>query len=178
MSEDEELKVVLGFNTDGVNPYHGSGAKYSCWPLVFAIFNLPKHIRNKTDALLLYGVAPSKDARLANGLEPELVIYQNRMVDELLQLSSTRLYDAYSAAPLCIKLELLIYMMDFQGYSKYFRMSGVASLLPCNRCLIPSTRVRTNAYAPGSQPKYKRVITGHDAYRTVPARDYEVEVLI
>lgn len=178
MSEDEELKVVLGFNTDGVNPYHGSGAKYSCWPLVFAIFNLPKHIRNKTDALLLYGVAPSKDARLGNGLEPELVIYQNRMVDELLQLSSTRLYDAYSAAPLCIKLELLIYMMDFQGYSKYFRMSGVASLLPCNRCLIPSTRVRTNAYAPGSQPKYKRVITGHDAYRTVPARDYEVEVLI
>ena len=103
MSEDEELKVVLGFNTDGVNPYHGSGAKYSCWPLVFAIFNLPKHIRNKTDALLLYGVAPSKDARLANGLEPELVIYENRMVDELLQLSSTRLYDAYSAAPLCIK---------------------------------------------------------------------------
>ena len=73
-SREGELVVAPGLNTDGVNPYHGSNMKYSCWPLIFSIYKIPKFIRNKSDALLLYGVVPSRDFGLNNGIEPDLHI--------------------------------------------------------------------------------------------------------
>ena len=174
-SREGELVVALGLNTDGVNPYHGSNMKYSCWPLIFSIYNMPKFIRNKSDALLLYGVVPSRDFGLNNGIEPDLHIYQQLMVDELLQLVSVQIHSSYAEAPLQVKTQLLLYMMDFQGYAKYFHMTGAVSTLPCNRCLIASTRIATTTR---SQPaKYKRVILGHKNYEPdVVARDYHVEV--
>lgn len=179
----DDLKVVLGFNTDGVNPYHGSNMKYSCWPMIFTIFNLPRFIRTKSDALMLFGVIPSRDVRLGTGpeptrrrapIEPDLHIYQTLMVDELLSLVSVRIFSAYEEAPLDVKVKLLIYMMDFQGYSKYFRMTGAVSCLPCNICLIESTRVATTRTNPVT---YKRVILGHGGYReNVARRNYHIEV--
>lgn len=108
-------KIVFGFNTDGVNPFHSQGTQYSMWPLIFCIMNLPSHIRNKPDAFVLAGVVPSKDSRLNAGLEPDLNIYFELVVDELIGLASTEMYSDYEKAPVQVKVSLLLYMMDFQG---------------------------------------------------------------
>lgn len=102
--------------------------------------NLPKYMRNKPDALILYGVVPSRMVKAGKRIEPDLTIYRDLMVSELIELCSTELYSQYSKAPIRVKVSLLLYMMDFQGYSKYFHMSGAASYLPCNICLIRATR--------------------------------------
>lgn len=114
--QNSGLKIVLGFNTDGVNPFHSTANKYSFWPLIFTIMNLPKYIRNKSNALILYGIVPSKSkAAGTQGIEPDLHLYQEMMVDELLELSSREIYSVYTGAPLPVKIEVLLYMMDFQG---------------------------------------------------------------
>lgn len=168
VDEDENkdaVKIILGFNTDGVNPYHTSGINFSFWPLIFTIFNLPSYIRTKADALMLYAVVPSKVDRRGCGVEPDLQVYQELMINELLQLSSTELYSAYVSAPVIVKVKLLLYMMDFQGYSKYFRMSGSNAYHPCNLCLIKSTKTND-----------KMQLLGHDGYTSIPKREYHAEV--
>lgn len=151
---DTDLKVIIGLNTDGVSPFRG-GQPYSCWPLLISFMNLPKPIRTKSDALILFGIAPSRASRKGSGIEPDLEIYQQLMVDELLTLSSVDLQVAYRDAPLRVKVELLPHMLDFQEYSKYFRMTGAVSMSPCNICLIGSQQVSTGGSG------FKRVILGH-----------------
>ena len=122
---------------------------------------MPKFIRNKSDASLPYGVVPSGDFGLNNGIEPDLHIYRQLMVEYLLQLVSVQIHSSYAEAPLKVKTQLLLYMLDFQGYAKYFCMTGAVSTLPCNRCLIASTRIASTQSQPA---KYKQVILGHKNY--------------
>lgn len=164
-TDKDSVKIILGFNTDGVNPYHSSGINYSFWPLIFTIFNLPSYVRTKADALILYGIVPSKIDRHGNGVEPDLHVYQELMVDELIQLSSTELYSAYSSAPIKVKVKLLLYMMDFQAYCKYFHMSGSNAYFSCNLCLIKATNTGE-----------KMQLLGHSHYDSTPKRDYQSEV--
>lgn len=163
----DSSKIIMGLNTDGMNPFHSQGSNYSCWPIILTILNLPKKIRNKADALILVGVVPSKNPRLGNGLEPNLDIYVDILVDELLQLAHTDMFSAYSKAPISVKVKLLMFIMDFQGYAKFFSMSGVQSYMNCNVCMMKATR-KFN----------KMVLLGHDRYSEVQQRNYETEVKI
>ena len=163
-----ERKVVLGLNTDGVNPFHSStSTQYSFWPLIFCVLNLPKHIRTKSEALLLFGIMPSRKDRLGKGIEPNIPIYQELLVSELLKLISTDIFSAYSRAPLTVKVELLLYMSDIQAYSKYFMMSGAVSYMPCHLCMFKAQRSRTNT---------KMVMLGHASYANIQQKDYQEEV--
>ena len=65
---DESVKIILGLNTDGVNPL--SGIQYSCWPLIFSMFNLPSRMRTKADAVILYGIVPGRSDNRGEGVEP------------------------------------------------------------------------------------------------------------
>lgn len=171
--EGDATKVILGLNTDGVNPFHSQGIQYSLWPIILCVFNLPKHVRNKSYAILLTGIVPSRKPRQHGGnLEPNLQIYTNLLVDDLLQLASTEIYSAYSEAPITVKVRLLVFMMDFQGYAKFFQMSGANSYFPCNICMIRSTR---KADRDGSS--HKMVILGHDVNAT-PTRNFAEEVRV
>lgn len=153
-SIDEDLKIINGLNTDGVSPFDG-GQQYSCWPIIISIMNLPNYVRTKTDALILYWVALSKNGKDGGGIGPHLIIYQQLMVDELLHLSSVPLQVSYLDAPLRVKVELLLYMLDFQWYAKYFGMTGAVSMLPFNKCLIRSHQVSTGSSG------FTKTIQGH-----------------
>lgn len=159
--------IIVLYVYTGVNPWHTTNSKVSFWPLIFTVMNLPKYIRNKSDALILYGLVPSKTKVAGEkGIEPELLLYQEMMVDELLTLTSIDIHSAYAEAPITVKIEVLLYMLDFQGYSKYFSMSGAVSYRPCNVCTIRSTRV-----------DQKMVILGHRSYDAASLkRDYKREV--
>ena len=113
---------MLGLNTDGVNPFHGQNKQRSFWPLMFTNFNLPKNLRTKADAFLLYGVVPSQLDRPVHGVAPDLTAYQHHMIDELLQLCSVEIYSEYSQAPVTVIVKTLRYMTVFPGYTMYFKM--------------------------------------------------------
>ena len=74
MSGEEDAtctNIVLGINTDGVNPYISQNIQYSMWPIMISIMNLPKHHRTKDYALILTGVMPSCcPRRQGGGLKP------------------------------------------------------------------------------------------------------------
>ena len=159
------VTIALGLNTDGVNPYHSAGQKYSFWPLIFTIMNLPKFIRCKPDALVLYGIIPGKfDHRDNSPVVPKMEAYQQLMVEELLSLCSTELYSAYSQAPIKVKVQLLAYMMDIQAYSKYFKMSGPTSYYPCMECKIKAQYIHG-----------KMCLLNHENYHQFARRDQREE---
>lgn len=173
MVRNWSLSVILhlvGYATfvlsiTGVNPFHSQGIQYSMWPLIFCVMNLPSHIRNKPDAFILVGVVPSKNYRKNNGLEPDLTIYFELVVNELLALSSTELYSSYKKAPVKVKVSLLLFMMNFQRYAKFFSMSGAGAYLSCNICLMKATWLTT-----------KMAMLGHRSYASIARRDYHAEV--
>lgn len=147
-TEDNTPTIILGMNTDGINPYHSQGIQYSMWPLILTIMNLPKHIRNKEKGFILSAVVPSRNPRVyGGGLEPKLDVYVQLLVDELIALSSFELFSAYSQAPITVKCRLLIFMMDFQGYAKFFHMLGANSYYPCNVCTVKAQRIQSKMAA-------------------------------
>lgn len=163
-----DCKVVAGLNTDGVNPFHSHGVQYSFWPLIFVIYNLPKHLRTRPGSLMLYGIIPGKRDRDGRGVEPSLEPYQELVVEELLKLVSLEVYSAYSKAPISVRMELLVYLMDIQAYSNYFRMTGAVSYMACPICLWKGTR---------SKGKQKMLMLGHASWHEkMMKREYNSEV--
>ena len=38
---DDPRNLHLGLSVDGINPHSTLNSKYSCWPVILAIYNLP-----------------------------------------------------------------------------------------------------------------------------------------
>jgi len=61
------------------------------WPIMLTLLNLPRNLRNRFASILLVGIVPSNGAQEPHSLDP----YLHVLVDELIELSSFTLYDAY-----------------------------------------------------------------------------------
>jgi len=78
--------ISLALCTDGVNPFSHAHVKYSMWPIMVTILNLPRQIRNLFGSVLLLGIIPGN-----NNLEPKsLDPYLQVVTDELLQLNGKK----------------------------------------------------------------------------------------
>lgn len=87
------------------------------WPVVLGQLNLPRRIRNHFENLILVGIIPSQ----VQGAEPKhLDPYLEVLVDELIYLTGCKLYDAYQRAPFTLKVEVVIYILDYQGLESFF----------------------------------------------------------
>ena len=83
--------VALSLCLDGLNPWSKNKCNYSMWPIVLGQLNLPRRIRYLLSNLLLVRIIPSQ----AQGKEPKhLDPYLEVLVDELLFLSSCKLFDS------------------------------------------------------------------------------------
>lgn len=69
---------------------------------------------------MLVGIIPSNRAQEPHSLNPYLEI----LLDELLELSSYTLYDAYQNAPFECKLAVLLYVLDYPGICKTMSVVG------------------------------------------------------
>lgn len=127
--------VALSLCTDGVNPFSVQRVSYSMWPIMLTILNLPRHIRNKFENILLVGIVPANGRLEPKSLEPYLSI----VVDEILLLSNAKMYDAYREAPFSAKVDLLTFVLDYPGISKVFNFTGVGSYKGCVWCDIKGT---------------------------------------
>lgn len=118
---------------NGLNLWSRNKTNYSMWPVVPGELNLPRRIRNHFENLILVGIIPSQ----VQGAEPKhLNPYLEVLVDELIYLTGCKLYDAYQRAPFTLKVEVVIYILDYQGLWKVFFLTGPGSLRGCAWCLL------------------------------------------
>lgn len=131
--EGDPRGVALSLCLDGLNPWSKNKTNYSMWPIVLGQLNLPRRIRFHFENLILVGIIPSQ----VQGGEPkDLDPYLEVLVDEIIYLSGSKLYDAYQRAPFSAKVEVLIYILDYQGVGKVFSLTGTGSLRGCAWCLF------------------------------------------
>ena len=100
--------ISLAFCTDGVNPFAHNKVVFSMWPIMLTLLNLPCRIRNLFSSILLVGIIPSNGSK-----EPQsLIPYLDVLVDKMLELCSSTLYDSYQKAPFKCKAAVLLYVSD------------------------------------------------------------------
>ena len=128
--------LSLSLCLDGLNPWSKNKTNYSMWPIVLGQLNLPRKIRNLFANLILVGIIPAQ----GDGKEPfNLDPYPEVLVDELLCLTDTKLYDAYKNEAFSAKVDILLYVLDYQGIGKVFHMTGTGSYRGCSWCQLKGT---------------------------------------
>ena len=128
--------LSLSLCTDGVNPFSHNKVSYSMWPIMLSLLNLPRNIRYHFGSIMLVGIIPSNGMQEPRSLNPYLEI----LVDELLELSNSTMYDAYQKAPFTCKIAILLYIMDYPGISKVLSVVGSGGIQGCMFCDIQGTR--------------------------------------
>lgn len=106
------------------------------WPLMLTLLNLPRRMRNRFASILLVGIIPANGTKEPHNLNPYLDI----LVDELLELSSATLFDAYSSAPFQCKVEILLYVLDYPGIGKVMSVVGSGGYQGCMFCDLEGER--------------------------------------
>ena len=125
--------LSLAFCTDGVNPFSHNRITYSMWPLMLTLLNLPREMRNTFGSIFLLGIIPGNGSQEPSNVDPYLEVF----IDELLQLSdNTILFDAYQNSPFRLKVEILLYVLDYRGLGKILNMSGSGAYKGCLWCDI------------------------------------------
>ncbi|CAG8829158.1 35966_t:CDS:2, partial [Racocetra persica] len=81
-----DVRIGLAFNLDWYTPY--SHVKRSCAPIYMTILNFPRHIRYRSENLILVGIIPGPKEPDTNQLQN----YLQPMVNELKQLWSGQLF--------------------------------------------------------------------------------------
>ena len=104
----EEIKgISLALCTDGVNPFAHNKVTYSMWPIMLTLLNLPRNMRNLFANILLVGIIPSNGPKDPQSLTP----YLDVLVEEMLEICSCTLFDAYQNAPFKCKAARLLYVL-------------------------------------------------------------------
>lgn len=128
--------LSLAICTDGVNPFSHNKVSYSMWPIMLSLLNLPRNIRYHFGSILLVGIIPSNGSQEPKSLNPYLEI----LIDELLELSNSTMYDAYQKAPFSCKIAILLHILDYPGISKVLSVVGSGGIQGCMFCDIKGTR--------------------------------------
>ena len=108
MFNGDKRGLSFGLCTDGVNPYAHNRVSYSMSPIVLTLLNFPRSMRNSFTNLFLVGIIPGNGSKEAAHIDP----YLNVLVDEMLPLTTSVFYDAYSKAPFDLKGRVLSYVLD------------------------------------------------------------------
>lgn len=124
--------ISFAFNTDGVNPYSQNRVTYSMWPIILTVLNLPRNIRYDFGNFWLVGTIPGNGTKEPKSLDPYLSI----LVDELLSITNKEVFDAYVCAPFKMKVDILLYILDYPAIGKVFNVMGANAYQACAWCEI------------------------------------------
>lgn len=102
------------------------------WPIILTVLNLPRKIRYSFGNFWLVGTVPGSGTKEPQHLDPYLGI----LVDELLTITNKEVYDAYQCAPFTMKVDILLYIMDYPGIGKVFNVMGANAYQACAWCEI------------------------------------------
>ncbi|XP_062085629.1 uncharacterized protein LOC133791727 [Humulus lupulus] len=110
---DESRNLRLGLSTDGINLHNNLSSKYSCWPVMLVIYNLPPWLCMKKKFTLLT-LLISGPKQLGNDID----VYLAPLIDDLKTLwnEGVRVYDAYKQEEFSLRAALLWTINDFPTY--------------------------------------------------------------
>lgn len=149
--------IALALCTDGVNPFAHNRVVYSMWPIMLTLLNLPWKLFSN---ILLVGIVPGNEGKEAKSLDPFLEV----LVDELLLISGSTLYDAYTGAPFKAKASILLHVLDYPGITKVMGVVGSGGIQGCAFCSLAGERseilrktvyLQNRRYLPSSSPLRK-----------------------
>ena len=103
----------LGLSADGINPHTTLSSKYSCWPVMLVIYNLPPWLCMKRKFTLLTMLI-SGPRQPGNDID----VYLAPLIDDLNSLwnDGVKAYDAYKDEDFTLKDVLLWTINDFPAY--------------------------------------------------------------
>ena len=134
--EGDHRGLSLSICTDGVNRFSHNKVSNSMLPLMLSLLNLPRNIRYHFGSILLVGIIPSNGSQ-----EPQsLNLFLDILVDELLEVSSSTMFDAYQKAPFNCKVAVLLYIMDCLEISKVLSVVRSGGIQGCMFCDTQGTR--------------------------------------
>ena len=115
---------------DGVNPFSRDRVSHSMWPITLSLLNLPKNVRNVFKSLLLVGIIPGPN-------EPKnMDAYLDCLVDELLNLSNSTMYDAVAKEDFTVRLKVCLSILDYPGQNKVCKFGGAGAYTGCSHCQL------------------------------------------
>ena len=129
---NDKRGISLGLCTDGVSPFSHHKVTYSMWPIMITLLNLPRKMRCLFQNILLLGIIPANGTKEPHNISP----YLELVVDELLYLSNRTMYDSYQQAPFKVKVDILIFILDYPGIGKVMNVTGSGSYSGCVWCDI------------------------------------------
>ncbi|XP_074356763.1 uncharacterized protein LOC141696534 [Apium graveolens] len=107
--------IHLALSADGINPHtNGLTNRYSCWPIVLVIYNLPPWLCMKRKFMMLT-ILVSGPHEPGNDVD----VYLQPLIDDLKKLweeGEPNVYDAYTKSYFTLKAILLWTINDFPAY--------------------------------------------------------------
>ncbi len=123
--------VPLSFSTDGLNPNKNILIQKSLWPVFLSFLAMKGKYRHVLGiGLTLVSIIPGWEHAEPKSLYPLLEL----MVDELLELTGSTMYNAYVNAPVEIKTSILHSVCDIPATAKVYSLAGAAALRACPYC--------------------------------------------
>ena len=104
--------------------------------MILTVLNLPRSVCHSLANVWLTGIVPGNGSKEPNNLDPYLSI----LVDELLAITNKKVFDAYQDAPFTLKVNVLLYVLDYPGISKVFKIKGANAYKGCAWCELEGTR--------------------------------------
>ncbi|MHB1956148.1 MAG: transposase family protein, partial [Sulfobacillus sp.] len=104
--------IVLSLCGDGVNPFDKSA--HSVWPLMVSVLNLPPHLRNRHDTMILLGIIPGPHST-AN-----INLYLSCLSAELVAYGEPGVWtrDAFANESFLMRFKVLKIVADYPAASK------------------------------------------------------------
>ncbi|KAM6569727.1 hypothetical protein CsatB_017712 [Cannabis sativa] len=142
---NEPRNIRLGLSADGINPHTSLSSKYSCWPILLVIYNLPPWLvmKRKFTMLTLMISGPSQPGN-------DIDVYLAPLIDDLSKLwyDGVNAYDAYRNEAFNLRAMLLWTINDFpafgnlSGYSvKGYNACPICEEKTCSRYLTHSRKI-------------------------------------
>jgi hypothetical protein len=110
-AEDRNLR--LGIGADGMNPHSLQSSKYSCWPVITVVYNLPPWLCMKRKFMMLT-LLISGPKQPGNRID----VYLDPLIEDLKKLwdEGVRAFDAYRREEFTLRAVLLWTINDFPAY--------------------------------------------------------------
>ncbi|KAH9803018.1 hypothetical protein KPL71_001620 [Citrus sinensis] len=111
---DMAEQLRFGLATDGFNPFQDLSTRYSCWPVILVIYNLPPWLCMSKDSLMLSLLIPGPK-QPGNDID----VYLAPLVEDLKELwiNGVEVYDALSESTFNLRTILMWTINDFPAYA-------------------------------------------------------------
>ncbi|XP_025662015.1 uncharacterized protein [Arachis hypogaea] len=152
--------VRLALASDGFNPFSNMSTKYSIWPVILILYNLPPWLCMKQTSFILSMIIPGPKMP-GNDID----VYLEPLVDELKQLwDGVETYDANKRTTFKMRAALMRTISDFPGLEN---LSGwnTYSGLACPNCNVDAKPQRLTFSRKWCYMGYRRFLLRSHKYR-------------